>query len=74
MFTNLSWTPDLVGYVVTCDSKNGYQRDMCSKEIGLRAQNMMIILDLKIKPVLGYLDGVLMSTKTFTSMINKIFI
>ena len=32
-------------YVVWCASKNGYQKDMCLKEIGLHAQNMISILD-----------------------------
>ena len=28
-----------------CGFKNIYQKDMCSKKIGLRAQNMITILD-----------------------------
>ena len=31
-------------YVVWCDFKNNYQKDMCSKKIGLYAQNMITIL------------------------------
>ena len=31
-------------YVVRCGSKNGHQNDMCLKEIGLHAQNMLTIL------------------------------
>ena len=30
--------------MVRCGSKNGHQKDMCLKEIGLRAQNMLTIL------------------------------
>ena len=30
--------------MIWCASKNGYQRDICSKDFGLRAQNMMTIL------------------------------
>ena len=29
--------------VVRCGSKNGHQKDMCSKEIGLHAQNLLTI-------------------------------
>jgi hypothetical protein len=31
-------------YVVTCDPNNGYQKDMCPKEIGLHARDMITIL------------------------------
>ena len=31
-------------YMVRCGSKNGHQKDMCFKEIGLRAENILIIL------------------------------
>ena len=31
-------------YVVWCGSKNGHQKDMRLKEIGLRAQNMITFL------------------------------
>ena len=31
-------------YMVRRDSKNGYQKDMYSKEIGLHAQNMITII------------------------------
>ena len=35
---------DLAGaYVVRCGFKNGYQKDMCLKEIELRAQNVVTI-------------------------------
>ena len=29
--------------MVRCDSKNGYKKDMCSKEIGLHVHSMIII-------------------------------
>jgi hypothetical protein len=35
--------------MVRCESKSKHQKDMCWKEIGLRAQNSLIILDAKIK-------------------------
>jgi hypothetical protein len=35
--------------VVWCGSKNGYQKNMCLKEIGLCAQSMIIIQLLKVK-------------------------
>ena len=31
-------------WVAGCASKNGYQKDMCLKEIGLRAENMSTII------------------------------
>ena len=31
-------------YMVWCGFKNGYQNDMCLKEIGIHAQNMITIL------------------------------
>ena len=37
-------TPLFEWYVVRCGFKNGYPNDMCSKEIGQRAQNMITIL------------------------------
>ena len=38
------WTPLCVWYVVGCGSKNGYQKDAHLKEIGLRVQNMIIVM------------------------------
>ena len=37
LVTFLHQTPIFEWYVVTCDPKNGYQKDMCSKEIELHA-------------------------------------
>ena len=34
--------------MVRCRSKNGHQKDICSKEIGLRAQNLLPILNLEV--------------------------
>ena len=35
----------LSGYVVRCNSKNEFQKDMCSKEIvSLRTQNVLTVL------------------------------
>ena len=36
--THLIWTPIFEWYVARCGSKNGYKKDMCLKEIALRAQ------------------------------------
>ena len=41
--TTMIWTPICVWYVVRCGSKNGHQKDMCSKVIGLHVSNMLII-------------------------------
>ena len=40
-------------YLVRCSSKNGYQKDMCLKGIGLCAQNMITILG----PIVNILGG-----------------
>ena len=36
--THLIWKPIFEWYVARCGSKNGYKKDMCLTEIGLRAQ------------------------------------
>ena len=45
---------------------------MCLKEIGLYAQNMIIILS-SIANIIGGLYDHLMSTRIFTFLMNKIF-
>ena len=40
-------------YVVMCVSKNEHEKNMCSKEIGLRAQNILTILNLLINKIRG---------------------
>ena len=61
--TNCIRTPIFEWYVVLCGSENKYKKDMCLKEIRLRAQNMLIILDLTINIIRGDLYNHLMSTK-----------
>jgi hypothetical protein len=39
--------------VVSSGSKNGHQKDMWSKEIGLCAQNVRIILSSKVNKIEG---------------------
>ena len=39
LVTYLYWTPICEWYVVWCVSKNGYEKDMCLKEIGLKCSN-----------------------------------
>ena len=39
--------------VVWHGSKNGYRKETCSKEIGLRAQNMITILN----PIVNVIEG-----------------
>ena len=38
------WTPLFECYVVRCESKNGDHIDICLIEIGLRAQNLQVML------------------------------
>jgi hypothetical protein len=42
--TYLNQPPTFAWHVIWCSSKNEYQKDICVKEIGLRAQNMTTIL------------------------------
>jgi hypothetical protein len=58
--------------VVRYGSKNGYQIDMCSKEVGLCDQNMLTILGPS-QYDWGNLYDYLMSTRIFTLIMNKIF-
>ena len=39
--------------MVRCESKDGHQKDMCSKEIELHAPNLLSILGSKIVNILG---------------------
>ena len=45
LVTYLNQTPIFEWYVVWCGSENEYQKHMSLKEIGLRAQNMINILN-----------------------------
>ena len=45
------WTPIFEWYVVRWWSKDGHQKFMYLKEIGLRAQNMLIILGLSVNMI-----------------------
>lgn len=47
-------------------STNGHQNDTCLKEIGLHAQNMIIILGSISNIIGGDLDDQLMSSRIFT--------
>ena len=40
----INWTPLSEWYVVRCGFKNGHIKDTCLEEIGLRAQNLIIIM------------------------------
>jgi hypothetical protein len=74
--TYLNWIRVFEWYRVRCESKNGYKKDMYSKEIGLRAQN---IYDNHYKfhsqPNWRGLYDYLMSARMFTMIMimNKIF-
>jgi hypothetical protein len=61
MMYNKVEMPNLVTYlnpiliiewdVVWCGSKNGYQKDMSWKEIGLRAKNVIILLSSVVNTI-----------------------
>ena len=44
----LHQTPIFERHVVRCDSKNGYQKNNYSKQIGLHAQSLVTILGSKV--------------------------
>ena len=62
--------------MIRCGFKNGYQKGIvCFKEIGLRAQNMIIIIGSNINIIGG--QGVydqVMSVRVFTLIMGMIFI
>lgn len=48
--TTIIWTPTFEWYVTSkSGSKNGHKKDTCSNEIGLHAQNMVIIISSTVK-------------------------
>ena len=49
LVTYPNWTPIFHWCVVRCGSKNGHQKDMCTKDIGLCAQNLFTIQGLNNK-------------------------
>ena len=74
MVTSLNQTPTFELYMVRCGPNIGYKKNMCSKKIGLHAQNMRTILNLIFN-----INGKdpcdhLMSTHVFTLIMIKIFI
>ena len=46
MVMYLNWIPIFEWCVDRCGFKNKYKKDMCLKEIGLHAQNLLTILSL----------------------------
>ena len=73
LVTFLCQTPIFEWYVGRCGSKNGYQKDVCSKEIELHAQNMIIVLDWIVNTIREDLDDHVMSTRISTFIINKLW-
>jgi hypothetical protein len=47
------WTPTFEWYEVRCGSRNRHQKDMCLKEIRLRAQNLLIFLGSVVNMIEG---------------------
>jgi hypothetical protein len=60
--------------LVWCGSKNGYQKGMCLKEIGLCVQKMITIVSSLVNTIERDLYDHLMGTKIFALMMNEIFI
>ena len=65
----------LSGVWVRCGFKNGHQRGMCLKEIGLCAQNLLSILRSIVSIIIGGdLYDRFRRKKSLTLMMNKISI
>ena len=60
--------------MIRCGSKNEYEKNMCSNEIVLGAQNMMIVLGSIVHIIGRDPFNLLMRTRIFTMIMNKIFI
>ena len=77
-YAGLSWSLFLIETaifewcVVGCGSKNGYQKNMCLKEIGLHAQNLLTILGSIINIIGGLPFNEL--EESLTLIMNEIFI
>ena len=67
MVTCFSQTAIFKWYLVKCGSKNGHQKVLCLKEIGLHAQNLSDTLGSIFIIIWG-----LMSSKIFTLVTHKI--
>ena len=59
--------------MVWCGSKKEYQKDMCSNEIGLHAQNMITIMDSTVNIIGWDRYDHLMYTGIFSSIMNNMF-
>ena len=64
----------LIFELVRCGSKYGHQNNICSKDIGLCAQNLLTILGSFVNIIGGTYMIVLGKRSVFTLAINKIFI
>ena len=60
--------------MVRCETKNVNQKDMCSKEIGLRAQDMLTILGSILNMIEADPYDHLMRRRIFTLIMNKMLI
>ena len=49
----IMWTPIIEWYIVRCGSKNGYQKHMCLKVIGLCDHNILTILGSIVVYMIG---------------------
>ena len=58
--------------MVECECKNGYQKNMCLKEIGLHTPNLLTILGSIINIIGGLPFDEL--EKAHTLLVNEIFI
>ena len=73
--TYLYHTPIFEWYVVRYGSKNGYQKDMCSKYNGLHSQNVETNLGSIVNIIgKGDLHDHLINMRVFTLIMSNIFI
>ena len=71
----LEQTPVFECCVVGCESKTRHHKDMCWKEIELRAQISVTILDAIVNNIIGETCMIILKThRNFTLTMNRIFI
>lgn len=67
-------TPIFKWYVIRCGSKNRYQKDVCSEEIGPHAQNLTAFLGSIVNIIRGDIyDHLLISMRILHFTMSKIF-
>ena len=68
----ITWTPTFEWYMLRYKSNNEHQKEMCYKQNGLRVQNLVTILGSIVNMIEGDQHDHLMSTRSFTLIVNRL--